>query len=696
MKTKLALTALLALVLALAGIGIWARGNARLAPEPSETTTDVPAATATLPATTTLAPTATVTPVPTQPPTAMPEPTRTAEPTATTAPSTTHMPTLTEAAPDTLATIAAMPVPESDLREIAMRLRGHADIPVTVSAQPAEHKRGDIIKFSATNLDTDEQFNVAAELVYAGPRVLFFAEPQLQVQPAELQALLNNFEQRIIPTVREFFGREWSPGIDGDPRLYILYAEGLGGSVAGYYSSTDEYSRLAHQYSNEKEMFYLNAAIIALDDPSLPGTLAHEFQHMVHWANDSNEETWMNEGASVLAELLTGHNPGGFDFVFAVDPDVQLNAWSESGGGPESIPHYGAAFLFLDYFLERFGESATRALVAHPANGLAAMDAVLQQLGAVDTLSGNPITTDAVFADWVIANYLGDTSLADGRFGYSKYAAAPRVMPTANFGCTAPPGEMSVHQYAADYITIDCPGATSATFSGAQQVRAVPAGPHSGDFMFWGNRQDSSDSMLTREFDLTLVSGATLTYWAWWALEENYDYAYLVVSSDGGESWKTMRAPGGTDENPTGNNLGWGYHYNSGGAAQPVWVQERVDLSAFAGERILVRFEYLTDAAVNWPGMLLDDIAVPETGYAADFENGPGGWESRGWVRFDNSLPQRWLIQVVDAATSSVRRVKTIDGSADIKLSDGATIVVSALTPYTTEPAHYRLELNSN
>ncbi|MDP7259755.1 MAG: immune inhibitor A [Anaerolineales bacterium] len=696
MKTKLALTTLLALVIALAGIGIWVRGNVRLAPEFSKTTTNVLAATVTMPAATTLMPTATLTPVPTQPPTASPTHTRTATSAATTASSTMHAPTLTEATPDTLATIAAMPVPESDLREIAMRLRGHTDIPVIVSTQPAGHRSGDVIEFSATNLDTDVQFNVTAELLYAGPRVLFFAEPHLQVQPAKLRALLEDFEQRIIPTVHEFFGWEWSPGIDGDPRLYILYAEGLGGSVAGYYSSTDEYSRLAHQHSNEKEMFYLNASIITLDDPGLPGTLAHEFQHMVHWANDSNEETWMNEGASVLAELLTGHSSGGFDFVFAADPDLQLNAWSESGGGPESVPHYGAAFLFLDYFLERFGESATRALVAHPANGLAAMDAVLQHLGAVDALSGNPITTDAVFADWVVANYLGDTSLADGRFGYSKYAAAPRVVPTASFGCTAPPGDMSVHQYAADYITIDCPDVTSATFSGVQRVRAVPAGPHSGDFMFWGNRQDSSDSTLTREFDLTQVSGATLTYWAWWALEENYDYAYLVVSSDGGENWQIMHTPGGTDENPSGNNLGWGYHYNSGGAAQPVWVHERVDLSAFAGERILVRFEYLTDAAVNWPGILLDDIAVPEIGYAEDFEAEAGGWDSRGWLRFDNSLPQRWLIQVVDTRTGSVRRVETIDGSADIKLSDRATIVVSALTPYTTETAHYRLVLKSN
>jgi len=632
--------------------------------------------------------------VPTEPPTETKEPTGTAAPSATVVPSATAAPTTTDAVIDTLAAIAAMPVPESDLREIAMRLHGYADIPVTVSSQPASHQLGDIIEFSATNLDTDEQFSLTAELVYAGPLVLFFVEPQLQVELAELQPFLEDFEQFIVPTVREFFGHEWSPGIDGDPRLYILYAEGLGGSVAGYFSSTDEYSRLAHEYSNEKEMFYLNADVIALDDPGLPGTLAHEFQHMVHWANDSNEEAWMNEGASMLSELLTGHTPWGFDRAFASDPDLQLNAWCATSSGPECVPHYGAAFLFLEYFLERFGETATRMLVAHPDNGLAAMDATLQQLTAVDTHSGNLITADAVFADWVIANYVGDTSWADGRYGYHDYADAPRVIATTRLACSAPPGEMSVHQYAADYITIDCPSATVANFSGNIYTRAVPTGPHSGDFMFWGNRQDSSDTTLTREFDLTQVSSATLSYWTWWALEENYDYAYLVISSDGGESWQIIETPGGTGENPSGNNLGWGYHYNSGGAFHPVWVQENVDLSTFAGEHILVRFEYLTDAAINWPGILLDDITVPEIGYAEDFELGTGGWESRGWVHFDNSLPQRWLIQVIAPDTRSVHRIETTDGSAYIDLTDGATIVVSALTPYTTELAHYRIKLN--
>ena len=49
--------------------------------------------------------------------------------------------------------------------------------------------------------------------------------------------------------------------------------------------------------------------------------------------------------------------------------------------------------------------------------------------------------------------------------------------------------------------------------------------------------------------------------------------------------------------------------------------------------------------AVNLPGLLIDNIASPESGYTDDAETDAGGWESVGWARTDNSLAQRWLVQ---------------------------------------------------
>ena len=610
----------------------------------------------------------------------------------------TPVPTAVPGAADTLETLENAVIPDNNLREIAMRLKGIPDIPEIVGDQPANYQVGDRLEFWVTNTDTDESFKVTAALVYASENVYFFAEEGAEADPGDVKRLVDDFQNQTYPTVREFFGSEWTPGVDGDPHLYILYAHNLG-FADGYYSSSDEYSRLAHEYSNEKEMFYLNADSTNPGDESLPGALAHEFQHMIHWYNDINEETWMNEGSSELASFLNGYGTSNWEFSFAEQPDLQLNAWSESGSGNE---HYGAGFLFMAYFLDRFSEGATQALVANPANGMRAVDDVLKSEGVTDPLTGKPVTALDVFADWVIANYLGDPEVADGRYEYHRYPEAPTALLTETFDDCPVTRSATVHQFAADYYEINCAGQITINFTGSQQTQVVPTMPHGGRYAFWGHRNDESDTTLTREFDFAGLKNVTLTYWAWWAIETDYDYAYLEVSTNGGQTWDIIRAPSSTDYDPTGNNFGWGYTDDSGGVEPAEWVEETVDLSAYAGQKVLLRFEYITDAAVNRPGFMVDDIEIPELNYTADFEKDDGGWESAGFVRIDNLLPQAFIVQVIeqgrDSRDTSVQRLElgaNNQGSLILDLSgrEKAVLVVSGATPFTTELASYQFEI---
>ena len=48
---------------------------------------------------------------------------------------------------------------------------------------------------------------------------------------------------------------------------------------------------------------------------------------------------------------------------------------------------------------------------------------------------------------------------------------------------------------------------------------------------------------------------------------------------------------------------------------------EEVDLSQFAGQKVQIRFEYITDAAVNGEGFLLDDVQIDAINYQEDFED---------------------------------------------------------------------------
>jgi hypothetical protein len=615
----------------------------------------------------------------------------------------TPVPTPLPGASDTLNTLQEEDVPFNDLRLLAMRLKGIPDIPEVVSTTSADHQVGDEVKFYASNTDTNASFELTARLAYKTDNSYFFVEDGVRVDENDVKALMDEFQNQAYTTVREFFGSEPNPGIDGDPHLYVLYARGLGFSVAGFQSSADGYSSLAHEFSNEKEMFYINADNTSPGDPSLVHVLAHEFQHMVQGHQDGNEETWMNEGSSVLAQFLNGDRAIFFDSSFTLDPDLQLNAWTEGGANDNSGPHYGAGFLYMAYFLDRFGAEATKALVGDQANGLKAVDEVLKAQGMTDAATGQPITANDLFADWVIANYLQDKDVADGRYYYHNYPDMPKIgYPTDTiFSCPNGPYSATVHQYAADYYEINCSGSITLNFLGSLQVGVTPTDPHSGRYAFWSNRADKSDMTLTREFDLSGVTSATLNYWTWWAIEEDYDYGYVEVSTDGGATWKILKTPGGTDYNPTGNAFGWAYNNNSGGDPSQ-WVQESVDLSDYAGEKIQVRFEYITDDAVNRPGWLIDDIEIPELNYSEDFESGDGDWNGEGFVRIDNVLPQKFIVQVIHhgnfSADTTIERMQldaANSGSITLNLSSGqkATLVVSGVTPFTTELASYQFEI---
>jgi hypothetical protein len=594
---------------------------------------------------------------------------------------------------ETLRSLESSVVPANDLRDLAYRLEGKSNIPLTVSSPASDLTLGAQDTFWVTDVDTNENFQITTSLRYITDHSYFWIEDGISYDEDELRNLAEAFETEIYPTTRAFFGSEWSPGVDGDPHLYILYAQGLGSGLAGYFSSADENHPLAHEFSNAHEMFMLNADNIDLAEEFAYSVLAHEFQHMIHWNRDRNETSWINEGFAELAAFLNGYDVGS-DWLYVRDPDLQLNDWPNNEG--ETHPHYGAAFLFLTYFLDRFGEAATQALIGHSANDLESIDQVLEEIGAVDPLDGRSINADDVFLDWTLASYIRDTAVSDGRYDYRNYPDAPQADETETVrNCPSEMATRDVHQYGVDYIRIRCKGDFALNFEGSTLARVTPVGPYSGSYAFWSNKGDESDMTLTRTFDFSDVQGPlTLKYRTWYDIESDYDYVYLVASVDG-ERWQILSTPSGTPEDPSGNSYGWGYNGEGGS-----WIEEQVDLSAFAGQQVAIRFEYVTDAVANGEGMLLDDIAIPEIGYFEDFEQEAGGWETKGWARIKNELPQTFrlaLIQVGDQ--TSVQYIEpAADQTAQIPFSidgdvDEVVLVVTGTTRFTRQKAAYRFEI---
>jgi immune inhibitor A len=598
---------------------------------------------------------------------------------------------------ETLTTLENTIVPINDLRDLACRLYGKCNIPETIPSGP--YQVGEKKTFKATNTDNNETFTVDATLKYVTDHSYFWAEDGVDVNNKEMAALMDTFETKIYPTDRAFFGSEWSPGVDEDPHVYVLYARGLGGNIAGYYSSADEVSPEAHKSSNAHEMFYFNADNSPLSDNYTYGVLAHEFQHMIHWKKDSNETSWLNEGSSVLAEFLNKYDIGGFDFAYTSDPDIQLTDWPTDPNA--TTPHYGAGFLFMTYFLDRFGEDATKALIDQSANGMDSVDQTLKDINAKDSITGQPITADDVFLDWTIANYLKDETVADGRYTYHNYPDSPQTSDTETVSCPLDQANRTVHQYGVDYIALGCDGQYTLHFEGATATGLLPANANSGKMAFWSNKGDESDMTLTQEFDFTNVTGPIdMTYQTWYDLEKDYDYAYVEASTDG-KTWQILNTPSCTTEDKSGNSYGCGYNGMSGGGDTAQWIQEKVDLSSYAGQKVQVRFEYVTDAAVNGEGLMVDDISIPAVNYTTDFESDNGGWDAAGFARVENVLPQEFRLALIVKKSSGETTVtpvtlnaeNVLDLPLDLQSGDKATLVVTGTTRFTREPAAYSIQV---
>jgi len=585
-------------------------------------------------------------------------------------------------------------VPVRDLHDLAIKLRHLSpDTPRTVNPGGSpDYPVGTRRLFHVSNVDTDEQFDIHATLEYKTEHVYMWVEDGVRFDQDELEDAAVLFEEHSYPTDRTFFGSEWVPGVDNDPHVSILHARNLGDSVAGYYSSADEFVSDVREDSNEMEMFYINIENVTVNDDFYNGVLAHEFQHMIHWYNDRNEETWLNEGFSELAMYLNNFDIGGSDWIFAMEPDTQLNSWPE---GPSAAgANYGAGYLFTSYFLDRFGHEATQALVSHPENSFASVDAVLEELGT-------GLTCVDLFADWIAANLLDDPHLADGRYGYEEIDPPSLEIETTYRESDYPVSESStVHQHGTDYIELRGERPLVFRFTGSTQIGLVDTTAYSGRYFWWSNRGDDSDMMLTRPFDLSGVDEATLEFWTWYDIEEDWDYAYVEISTDGGQTWEILTTPSGTGTNPNGNSFGWAYTGSSGGGGILEWIQEQVDLSLYTGQEVQIRFEYITDDAVNRPGFVLDDVAVPEIGYFSDFEEDGDGWEPAGFVRHANVLPQRWLVQLIlFGSETTVQRLELNEdqtGEWVIPLegrTDRAIVTISGLAPVTTEIGSYSYEI---
>jgi hypothetical protein len=370
------------------------------------------------------------------------------------------------------------------------------------------------------------------------------------------------------------------------------------------------------------------------------GTFAHEWQHLLHYYTDPFETTWVNEGISDYAQTLTGYVDStatvfdrgadshlycfqGFGIVQTPfnpnprdcgGPENSLNLWGE--GNPNAVlADYGNAYSIMLYLADRYGRSIiTRLHNDGDLQGLPSLEAALKARRAASLYGVIHDFQSMVLLDKIVGDAKHSVVLGVPK----SRVTTPSLRSTVNLANPNANDDPGAAPNGADYVALQ--GANgkvlkgrdlrSLTFTGAKQLPPLPLAwtvvsddpDRAGNPVLWsGNASNTDASAVTQ---VTVPSAdPTLRFLAKYGAEFGFDYGYVQVSTDGGATYttipgdKTIDAPLGPGLN--GTTTGFEPH--------------SYDLSAYAGQTILVSIRYVSDGGVNEGGLLVDDITVGAT-----------------------------------------------------------------------------------
>jgi hypothetical protein len=122
-----------------------------------------------------------------------------------------------------------------------------------------------------------------------------------------------------------------------------------------------------------------------------------------------------------------------------------------------------------------------------------------------------------------------------------------------------------------------------------------------------GNYGDNATSeiVLTDTINLTGITDPELRFWARWNTEADYDYVQVLASEISSNNWSAL----------------CGLYTKTGNANQAIneplydgsmntWIEERMSLNNYVGQKIKIKFAITSDANTNSDGFYFDDVTV--------------------------------------------------------------------------------------
>ncbi|GLP72882.1 protease [Streptomyces sp. TUS-ST3] len=165
--------------------------------------------------------------------------------------------------------------------------------------------------------------------------------------------------------------------------------------------------------------------------------------------------------------------------------------------------------------------------------------------------------------------------------------------------------------------------------------------PAQGATQWWSDTGDDLENTLTRTVDLTGKSAASLTLDGWWDIEQDYDYLYAEVSTDGGANYTPID---GTSADGTAiPRDGSGKPALTGSVE--AYQKLTYPLNAYAGKKVSLRFRYATDGGTSLKGFAADEITVTADGtalFSDNAESADTAWTAKGFRRVGASFTDEY------------------------------------------------------
>jgi len=269
----------------------------------------------------------------------------------------------------------------------------------------------------------------------------------------------------IYDWVTNIYGEEWgttsySNLIDPNDEITILLYDiaddnSTAGGIVGFFYGKDNFVAdpdLGIEHSNERVMFYIDAVMYAQEEPDgdsweitdfwpseIVSTLAHEFQHMIHFYQKtiqlagSGTETWLNEMLSMATEDIVADKLGvdGPRGVAYADPtegvyplyqgrlplynyynDISLTDWPPITDS-RIYSSYSINYAFGAYLMRNYGGAPfLRNVLLNAYTGSDAVEAAL-------TAGGYGVDFATVLQRWGAANLLSDSTAAPAGYRYN-------------------------------------------------------------------------------------------------------------------------------------------------------------------------------------------------------------------------------------------------------------------------------------